>query len=274
RWRHLRHTPCHRVGERRQRPVRLQPRRGALRSGYPGAEQRPPQQTGKPNLRVARAHPASPGILRRRGTGTRRPPGQTAFGRPDLDAFVERNDGVASVQFDQRANPWFRQRASYSLATSYQQSTDLTTDPPFTAMYQGRVALFQSTDFLNDTANRLHRHHADYQADVRLASGSTSGDQLLTILADWDGERVTAIDRQTHVETPNSRDNFGVAAQEQMLWRRWFVTAGGRIEKNESFGTAFVPRGTVVFVAHQPSAAFGETLIKASAGTGVKEPTL
>ena len=201
-------------------------------------------------------------------------PGQTAFGRPDLDAFFERNDGVASVQFDQRTNPWFRQRASYSLATSYQQSTDLTTDPPFTAMYQGRVALFQSSDFLNDSANRLHRHHGDYQADVHLASDSKAGDQLLTVLADWDGERATAINRGTNVETPNSRNNFGVAVQEQMLWRRVFVTAGGRIEKNESFGTAFVPRGTIVYMAHQPSPALGETLIKASAGTGVKEPTL
>jgi outer membrane cobalamin receptor len=201
-------------------------------------------------------------------------PGQTAFGRPDLDAFFERNDGVASVQFSQRANPWFRQRASYSVATSYQQSTNLTADPPFTATYQGRVALFQSSDFLNDSANRLHRHHADYQADLHLSSGSKAGDQLFTVLADWDGERVTAINRRTNVETPNSRDNFGVAVQEQMLWRRLIVTAGGRIEDNESFGTAFVPSGTIVYVAHEPSSAFGETLLKASAGTGIKEPTL
>jgi outer membrane cobalamin receptor len=201
-------------------------------------------------------------------------PGQTAFGRPDLDAFFERNDGVASVKFDERTNSWFRQRASYSMATSYQQSTNLTADPSFTATYQGRVALFQSNDFLNDSANRLHRHHADYQADIRLASDPKAGDQLLTILADWEGERVTAINRRTNVESPNSRDNFGVSVQEQMLWRRFFVTAGGRLEKNESFGTAFVPRGTIVYVAHQPSSAFGETLVKASAGTGIKEPTL
>jgi len=201
-------------------------------------------------------------------------PGQTAYGRPDLDAFFERHDGVGSVQFDQRANPWFRQRASYSLATSYQQSTNLIADPPFTATYQGRVALFQSSDFLNDSANRLRRHHADYQADVHLASGSKVGDQLFTVLGDWDGERVTAINRRNNVETPNARDNFGVSVQEQMLWRRFFVTVGGRVEKNESFGTAFVPRGTVVYVVRPPSGGLGETLVKASAGTGVKEPTL
>src|SRR4029079_17750074 len=48
----------------------------------------------------------------------------------------------------------------------------------------------------------------------------------------------------------------------------------GRIERNENFGTAAVPRGTVVVVAHQSSGALGETSIKASAGTGIKEPTM
>ena len=35
-----------------------------------------------------------------------------------------------------------------------------------------------------------------------------------------------------------------------------------------------MPRGTVVYVAHQRSAALGETQIKASAGLGIKEPTM
>jgi vitamin B12 transporter len=201
-------------------------------------------------------------------------PGQTAFGRSDLDAFFERHDAIGSVQFDQQASRTFRQRASYSLATSYQQSTNLIADPPFTATYQGRIAGRQSNDFTNDTANRLRRHHADYQADVHVRSGARLGDQLFTVLADWDGERVTAINRASKAETPNSRDNFGVSVQEQMLWQRFFVTAGGRVEKNESFGTAFVPRVTAVYVLHPSTALLGETRLKASAGTGIKEPTL
>jgi vitamin B12 transporter len=201
-------------------------------------------------------------------------PGATAFGRPDLDAFFERHDGVGSVLFDQRSNRLIRQRASYSLATSYQQSTNLAADPPYTAMYQGRVALFPSSDFLNDSANELRRHHADYQADVRLPSRSGLGNQTLTVLADWNGERARATNRRADTETVNSRDNFGASVQEQMLWRRVFVTLGGRVERNENFGVAFVPRGTIVLVAHPASASLGETRIKASAGTGVKEPTL
>ena len=45
-------------------------------------------------------------------------PGQTAFGRPDLDAFFERHDGVGGVTFDQQLSSMLRQRASYSLTSS------------------------------------------------------------------------------------------------------------------------------------------------------------
>jgi vitamin B12 transporter len=202
-------------------------------------------------------------------------PGTTAYGRPDLDAFFERHDGVGSVQFDQQIHRRLHQRASYSLATSYQQSTDLVADPTYTAMFKGKVGVFPSNDFLNDSSNSFRRHNATYQADLHLPVAATIGDNTLTILADWNGERVTATNRRTSTDTINSRDNFGAALQDQMLWRRVFVTVGGRIEKNEDFGTAFVPRGTIVYVARESSStAVGETRVKASAGTGIKEPTL
>src|SRR5207253_3101528 len=60
------------------------------------------------------------GRLEREHVGT---PGTTAFGRPDLDAFFERHDGVASVSLDQTIGRRLRQRASYSMAQSNQQST-------------------------------------------------------------------------------------------------------------------------------------------------------
>ena len=200
-------------------------------------------------------------------------PGPTAFGRPDLDAFFERHDGVTSVNFDQQANRRFRQRASYSRAASSQQSTDLIVDAPSVTAIR-LVASRLSNDFQNDSLTRLQRHHASYQADMRLASAPKTGDHLLTVLADWDGERSTADNRLAGTRTINSRNNVGASAQYQMLWPRVFVTVGGRIERNDSFGLAAVPRGTVVYVAHQSSAAFGETQIKASAGLGIKEPTM
>jgi vitamin B12 transporter len=168
----------------------------------------------------------------------------------------------------------FHHRASYSLATSNQESTNLMLDPPYRAMFEGRVASRVSTDFLNDSTTALRRHHAEYQADLRLASGGRHGEQLLTVLGDWDGERATAENRVFVSRTTNARDNFGAAAQQQMLWRRLFVTVGARIERNQNFGTAAVPRGTVVYVAREGDAGVGETRLRASAGTGIKEPTM
>ena len=209
------------------------------------------------------------GELERVGT-----PGTTAFGRPDLDAFFERHGGIGSVSLDQQVNPVFRQRASYSLSTSKQRSTNLLVDPPYTATFDGRVALFESTDYLYDSRTDLTRHHASYQADWRLTTGARRGDHLLTLLADWDGERATAEDRLYRGHTNDSRNNFGVSTEQQMLWPRVFVTIGGRVERNATFGTAAVPRATVVYVAHQPSGSVGETRIKAGAGAGIKEPTM
>src|SRR5262249_5505978 len=168
-------------------------------------------------------------------------PGQTAFGRPDLDAFFERHDGVGGITFDQQLTPSIRQRASYSLAISRQQSTNLILDPPYTPRFDGHVAPFEFSDFQFDLFNSFDRHHASYQADVRVANAATAGYQLLTVLVDWDGERATLKDRLASTEVPASRNNSGVAVQHQAQWRRVAVTAGGRLEHNDSFGNAAVP---------------------------------
>lgn len=203
-------------------------------------------------------------------------PGPTAFGRPDLDAYGKRHDIVGGVSFDQQITPTIHQQAIYSLAASDQQSTNLKADPDYTPSYQGHVAPFAYSDFLYDSRTNLHRHHLGYQADVRLANDATHGNQLLTALADWDGERATLEDRLAGTTSPQSRDNAGLAVQHQAMWRRVSFTLGGRFEHNASFGNAFVPRGSVAFVAHPASeqSGLGATTIHAAAGKGIKEPTL
>jgi vitamin B12 transporter len=211
----------------------------------------------------------SRGELERTGT-----PGATAFGPPDRDAFFKRHDVVAGVSFDQQVSPTFRQRAVYSLSVSDQQSTNLVPEPPYTPAYQGRTAPFQFFDFLYDSLTTLHRHHASYQADWRLTNDASHGNQLLTFLADWDGERADLQDRVAATLTSPARDNFGWSVEHQALWRRTFVTVGGRVEHNDSFGTAAVPRGSIAIVLHPGSGSFGETTVHANAGLGIKEPTL
>jgi len=59
-----------------------------------------------------------------------------------------------------------------------------------------------------------------------------------------------------------------------MLWRRLSTTAGLRLEHNESFGNAVVPRASAVFTLRQSSAWFGDTRLHAAGGLGIKEPTI
>jgi vitamin B12 transporter len=213
-------------------------------------------------------------IIGRGEFGRNGAPGQTAFGRPDLDAFGTRHDGMAGVVFDQQLTPTVRQHAIYSLAVSNQQSTNLVADPPYTARFENRVASFASSDFLYDSRTKLRRHHASYQADIQLASDSTSGRQLLTVLADWDGERASLQDLRANTVNEPTRDNAGVSVQHQAVWRRVVASGGARFEHNASFGNAAVPRGSLVFVAHDGSSAVGATTLHVAGGLGIKEPTL
>ena len=185
------------------------------------------------------------------------------------------HDGVGGASFDQQVSPRFRQRAAYSLAVSNQQSTNLTEDPPYTPQFGDRSAPFEFSDFMFDSRTKLRRHHASYQADVRLSTdAAAAGDHRLTLLADWDGERASLVDNLAGTIAPASRNNAGVSIQHQALWRRTFVTVGVRLEHNDSFGGAAVPRASVAYVVRASAGLLGDTRLRASAGLGIKEPTI
>lgn len=201
--------------------------------------------------------------------------GQTLYGRPDLDAFYEHHDVVGGVTFERGLGRALHQRASYSLSSSKQASVNLVEDAPYTPSYKGRVAPFEFSDFTFDSHNTLRRHYASYQIDWHAVTGSNSGaDHRFTALADWNGERARLEDRLASTSQRASRDNVGASLQHQLLWRRLSSTAGLRIEKNESFGTAVVPRASAALSLHTGSGAVGETRLRGAAGLGIKEPTV
>jgi len=209
------------------------------------------------------------GRAERGKTGT---PGQVAFGRPDLDAFYRRHDQVWGLSFDQ-VNGVVRQRAAYGIAVSHQASTNLVLDPPYTPSFEGRTAPFEFSDFAFDSRTDLRRHHASYQVDGTIASAH-AGTHVETALVDWEGERATLGDALAGTSNPASRDNVGLTLQHQALWARVFVTAGVRIEHNDSFGTATVPRVGAAWYARTGGDAVGTTRLHGSAGRGIKEPTI
>ena len=199
-------------------------------------------------------------------------PGASAFGRADLDAFFRRDDATTGLAFDQSAGR-FRQRAAYGLAASNQRSANLLVDPPYTPSFEGRRAPFAFSDFTYDSRSELRRHHASYQADATVSTAH-AGTHVDTALVEWDGERAHLRDALAGTDVPASRDNVGVTLQHQALWSRVFATAGLRFEHNANFGDATVPRVAAAWYARKGNGAIGTTRISASAGLGIKEPTL
>ncbi|HEY7498586.1 MAG TPA: TonB-dependent receptor [Vicinamibacterales bacterium] len=202
-------------------------------------------------------------------------PGQTMFGRPDLDARFERHDGVAGVTLVQRLSHDVQHRATYGFAASNQTSVNSIADPPYTPTFEGHAAPFEFGDFPYDLRNELTRHHLSYQVDWRVSTAAASaGTHIVTGAIDFDGERATLRDRSAGTATNASRNNAGYSLQHQALWPRVFTTIGVRVEDNDSFGVSTVPRGSIAWIARTGSGSLGDTKVKASAGLGIKEPTI
>ena len=217
----------------------------------------------------ARSRVRSIGRVESQRTGT---PGATAFGRPDLDAHFDRRDVTAGLTVTVDA-PAVSQRASYSYSRSRQQSRNLVEDAPFTPAFEDRVGAFEFFDFLFDSHNLIERHHAGVQADWR-AGRALRATHLLTAAVEWDGERARLDDRMGGVLVPARRDNVGTTLQHQLVASRATVMTGLRIEHNDSFGTAVVPRASAAIVIRDGGSRVGQTIVKATAGRGVKEPTI
>ncbi len=205
-------------------------------------------------------------------------PGQTAFGRPDLDASFSQSHTVGGATLEHRTVR-FTQRATYALAISEQRSTNLILDAPYTPTYGRSQSPFEFYDFAYDSGSQFRRHHASYQADLRLAhGGALAGVEIVTVALDWDGERGTLEDFLNGGVTTPSRNNVGATLQHQHVSGRLAVTTGVRFENNASFGSSVVPRISAALLAHAGGTTLGRTWgttkLKANAGTGIKEPTL
>lgn len=228
------------------------------------------------NLGWALSEDTSLRLILRSELGRVGTPGQTAFGRPDRDAFLRRRDAdVALVLRNQTASFW-EQRLSYAFAQSRQVSRNLIADPAFVPEFDGRQSPFAFFDFLSDFLNHTRRHHLSYQSDWRAGSAARPGGQhLFTFAFEWDRERGAFGDRLFGgVPVQAQRDNFGWVFQHQALWRRLFLTNGVRIEDNNSFGRSVIPRSSLAYFLRHGGGRLGTTKLKFNFGLGIKEPSL
>lgn len=201
-------------------------------------------------------------------------PGQTAFGRPDLDAFLRRRDAFLGLSLhNQTASAW-EQRLRYTFAQSRQVSRNLILDPSFVPSFEGRTAPFPFFDFPGDFLNHARRHHLSYQSDWRAGRAGAVGRHQFTFAFEWDRELAFLGDRLSPgSEVDAQRDNFGWVFQHQALWGRLYLTNGVRVEDNDSFGTTVVPRSSVAYHLRHGNNSLGATKLKFNFGLGIKEPS-
>jgi vitamin B12 transporter len=192
-------------------------------------------------------------------------PGSTAFGRPDLDARFERQIAVAGATLRHT-----RGRLNHELRAAYARQDWASFNPLDSGPYVPRAADIVGPYPFSDFPDPL-----GFQQDTRRLSG---GYQLETqvggrhlLIAGADVERETgAVGSRAEPLLHPERTNLGGYLQDRVVvGGRLFVTAGGRLEHNASFGTRAVPRVAAAFTL----GASGATTLKASAGRGIKEPT-
>jgi outer membrane cobalamin receptor len=202
-------------------------------------------------------------------------PGQTAFERPDTDAFFRKADGYAGFALENRTAARWKQKLTYTFTRTRQVSRDLFIDPPYTPTFEGHTASFQFSDFPFDFLNDAKREHIAYQSDVALGNvGGATGQHLVTFAFDWDGEHAFIADRLAGTApTRAERNNFGGTFQDQDIWGRVVLTNGFRVEDNGSFGKTVVPRSSVSYLVRQHGQILGATKLKFNFGLGIKEPT-
>jgi outer membrane cobalamin receptor len=222
------------------------------------------------------------GELGRAGT-----PGQTTFGRPDQGASLRRRDADIGLRLRNQTTSFLDQQLLYSFAQSRQVSRDLVADELFVPTFEDRVAEcvdFSTGEFgpclffdtTGDFLNHSRRHHLSYQHNWRAGSvGRRTGQHVFTSAFEWDRELGFLGDRLSPGSEVNAeRDNFGWVFQWQALWERLFLTLGGRIEDNDSFGTSAVPRVSLAHLLRQGGSSLGATKLKFNFGLGIKEPNL
>ena len=198
-------------------------------------------------------------------TSTGGTPGATDFYRADLDARYERSDLLALAQVrvasDRTVHEW-----RLGVGSTNQLSVNPADSGPYTPTWAGHTG-YPGSDLPNPEGfqNNTRRATASYLVEAQLAPR-----QLLTAGFDLERESGAIGERRAALLSPE-RTNVGAYVQDRIvIGERAFLTLGGRLERNDSYGWAAVPRAALALrVRSGPDS----TTLRASAGAGIKEPS-
>ncbi len=194
-------------------------------------------------------------------------PGQTLFGRPDLDAYVERDDFVGGLSFEAHGDS-VAHTVRFGISDTDQLSVNPLDSGPYVPSYRGRVAPFTFFDFPDPLGfeNNTRRTTLGYQAEIQAAPA-----HLVTAGIEAERERGELGTPGDATRPSPERTNLGAYLQDRWaLGTRAFLTLGARVERNDSYGTRLVPR---VALAYRLQGGDSGTMLHASAGAGINEPS-
>ncbi len=217
-------------------------------------------------------------------------PNEVGYGLFDNDAHSTSRDSAVSLKLDDARGRRFLQRAMlnyHRLANSFiDQNIDgpytiaayvqtvLTPRPftylvaqvdPRTTLAPPGLRLVKQTTSLYPFGGQFFtkRTSFDYQGTFTHKGGSLTGGYRF----EDQGGVISTLDV--------GRKNNGAFVHEQYaITRRLYVTGGARVENSTTFGTRFIPRGSISYLALGEHGLLSNTWIHASAGRGYTEPTL
>ena len=152
----------------------------------------------------------------------------------------------------------------YSQSYSNVLSEDLVNSGSYTPKYKGKNASSKSYDFVMSSLNATRKHRFNYQSIFFLNTHALSAG------VEFEHQRGTLDDLST------TRDAFGYYIQDQfILAHRLAVTAGLRLEDNESFGLFASPQISLSYLIRTGHSQdfWGTTRPTFNFGLGIKEPT-
>lgn len=221
-------------------------------------------------------------------------PGPTAVLFADPDQRQKRRDLALGATVDLKTTSRWHQTARFV----YSEFNRHSFDPVAQDLTKPDVPPLPPFSFFPDSTLELQEHQkragVHYQTIVSLGSSN-----VITAGVDYEHESAIFTDDFSGRVSP-TRNNLGFYAQDQAAWRdRMFLTAGVRVERNTAkvpadlrsvlsglgsaspsgdvgFGLSANPNVAFLAVvrANKTGVAIGATKLKASFGTGIKEPEM
>lgn len=221
-------------------------------------------------------------------------PGPTAVLFADPDQRQKRRDLTLGATLDLKTTSRWHQTARFVYAEFNRHSFD----PVAQDLTKPDVPPLPPFSFFPDSTLDLQEHQK--RAGVHYQSIATLGSSnVVSAGMDFEHESAVFTDDFSGRVSPK-RNNLGLYVQDQASWReRMFLTAGVRVERNTAqvpgdlrtalatlgstapagdvgFGLTANPNVALLVVAraHKDVSGFGATRLKASFGTGIKEPEM